>query len=280
MGERIAQDDRQKIELEVVSQRARLRITRLVRDATQANGPDGSQIRLVRINRFINLMNTARGGKIYRLEMWGDDYAVGEYAWHLGELELVFRRPATLELIEGLADLLAEDLLSVPDLNAILADDGVGIQFKWTNDTISVDVVPVDELPDEPIESSEHTNMRKLFDRMDRALEAQDWPLAVHTAASVFETLAKSVVTNPNVQSQSLGSWFQLYRNHSNLSDAILDEIKDIFDRRNTTPLAGHGSMADPSTTEEEARTMRELTRTIVRLERALSTISTQVSTT
>lgn len=279
LGERIKAGDRGKIELEVVSQRARLRLTRYFRDQTQASGPEGNTIRLVRINRIINLMNTARGAKIYLLEMWDDDYAIGEYGWHLGELELIFRRPSTVELVEGLADLIAEELISCGDANTIFEDDGVGIKFVWKNEALLVEVTPVDQLPDEDLEPSEHTNMRKLFDRMDRALEASDWPLVVHTAASVFETLAKSIVTNPNVQGKSLGSWFALYRKHSALSESILDEIKSIFDKRNTEALAGHGSTVDPATTEKEARVMRELTRTIVKLERELSRNSSQVST-
>ncbi|AZU04881.1 hypothetical protein X907_2366 [Glycocaulis alkaliphilus] len=233
----------------------------------------------MRINRIINLMNTVRGNKIYLLEMWDDDYAVGEYGWHLGELELIFRRPSTLELVDGLADLISEGLISSKDVNSIFKDDGVGIQFAHNDDeSLIVKLTPVEELPDEELEPSEHTNMRKLFDRMDRALEASDWPLVVHTAASVFETLAKSIVTNPTVQNQSLGSWFALYRKHSTLSDSILDEIKSIFDKRNTEALAGHGSTVDPATTEKEARVMRELTRTIVKLERELSVISPQFS--
>lgn len=258
-----------QFELEVVSSEARLRLTRILRTRTRA--PGDPQIRLIRQNAVVNLANSAMDRPVYVLELGDWDYEPAEYAWHQGELELVMRRPNTVQLVDILADLIAAGTLMSDEVNGILESDRCGIRFKENDDgdaTAELTSIPdlgVDAPPDE------NTNIRRLFDRMDRATQDRDWSLVLHTAASIFETLAKLVVPNPNVQNQSLGGWFALYRNHSALAAPLLDVIEAIFQRRNIEPLAGHGSTRDPAITEEEAIQVNQLTRTLVRLERELA---------
>jgi hypothetical protein len=267
---------REQMELEVVSSEARLRLTRLLRQSVKTSqSEDSHQIELIRINRIVNLANAVLGRPIYILELGDWDYEPSEYAWHNGELELVMRRPDTPQLVEILVDLIDAGCVRIADVNAILKADGSGIRLHDGDNGIQADLTELSDLPDASLEGpGEHVNVRKLAERMDRAMQDRDWALVLHTAASIFETVAKQVVANPNVQNQSLGSWFSLYRKHSKLAIPLLDTIEAIFKRRNIEPLAGHGSSSDPSITEEEAIQVRELTIAFVRLERTLSAVS------
>jgi hypothetical protein len=60
-------------------------------------------------------------------------------------------------------------------------------------------------------------------------MQDQDWSLVLHTAASIFEAVAKLVVPSPTVQNQGLWGCFQLYRKHSRLTVPLLDTIEEIF---------------------------------------------------
>ena len=275
-------ETREQVGLEVISSEARLRLTRLLRRvARSARGEDAHQIELIRINQAVNIANTVLGRPIYSLELSDWDYLPAEYGWHYSELELVLRRPDTVQLVEILADLIEAGPLNADEVNAILKADGCGIRFEGGGgEAAGVILLDLADLQPGPIIVDEHINVRKLVDRMDRAMAAKDWPLVLHTAASIFETVAKDVVPNVNVQGQSLGGWFDLYRKYSRLAAPLLDTIQEIFTRRNVEPLAGHGSLADPSSTESEAIQVRELTLTFVRLERLLVTAAVPLAAT
>jgi hypothetical protein len=110
---------------------------------------------------------------------------------------------------------------------------------------------------------------------MDRALAGKDAAGVLHVAASIFETLAKDVLKNPNVDNQPLGGFFEAYRKKSLLPDTILDYMLQIYKDRNTSPLAGHGSTAVPDISEQQAIVLAELTKAIIRSERSLAVRST-----
>lgn len=272
-SEVLTQRQRRQLELEVVSSNARLRLTRLLRAATRDRGEDPS-IQLIRANAVINLANTVSNRPIYQLESdgWGV-YEPAEYGWHQGELELIHRRPNTPQLIEILADLITEDWLDENLINEILEADRCSVRFSRKNGAVQVEVIDLPPL-DENASVEQNPNIRQLFDRLDRAMEDQDWTLVLHTGASIFETLAKLVVPKPGVQDQSLGSFFAAFRKHSKLAVPLLDTIEAIYKRRNIEPLAGHGSIKDPNITREEAIQIANLTRALVRLERELGFVN------
>jgi hypothetical protein len=115
--------------------------------------------------------------------------------------------------------------------------------------------------------SVEHPNIRVLIDRMDDAAARDDRAGVLHASASVFETMAKDVVDIQTVQDQTLKSFFERYRKDSTLPDAILDYILAVYEARNVTPLAGHGSTQMPNLSREEAITLAEMTKAFVRIE-------------
>ncbi|WP_432359187.1 hypothetical protein [Sporosarcina sp. UB5] len=264
------QIDVERLQYEVISNEARLKLTRLIRN--YSNDEDNN-MQILRQNRFINIANNVLGKPIYVLEP--DDagyYDPVEHAWHLGEIELIMRLPSTAELVEILADLIQERLLDVDIINEVLISDGSSLEFELNNysDTVFVHVVPIEQI-DEVDDSQEHPNIRKLIRRMENALSDEDYAGVLHASASVFETLAKDIFGLPSVENQTLASFFDGYRNRSNLPESVLDYILEIYKRRNVEPLAGHGSTLPPSIEREEAIMLSEMTKTFVRLERKLA---------
>ncbi|OQW38988.1 MAG: hypothetical protein A4S08_08600 [Proteobacteria bacterium SG_bin4] len=115
-----------------------------------------------------------------------------------------------------------------------------------------------------------HPNISLLMDRMINAFENEDPSGVLHASASIFETMAKSITAIDTVQSKSLGSFFERYRKESMIPQEILNYIQSIYIRRNTEPLAGHGSTALPEITLKEATVIIELTKALVRIEGTL----------
>lgn len=270
----IDNSDKQKLEAEVVPDFARLQLTRLARAKCICDDRD---VELVRINRFVNLSRTVLGKPVYVLHP--DDmgmYEVSEYAWHFAELELVFRRPTSAELSELLADMVQSELLSISEVNSILENNNVSFKVTESPDSeIGIELLSVDEIEDKTSEP-DHPNIRALIGRMDQAFESEDYSGVLHASASIFETLAKIVFNSASVESSTLGSIFEGYKNRSKLPGFLLDHIKNTYDRRNSEPLAGHGSTLPSTVSKDDAIVLVELTKPCVRLERKLADQSAQ----
>ena len=73
------------------------------------------------------------------------------------------------------------------------------------------------------------------------------------------------------IPQKSLGVFFESYRKSSLLPSPILDYILDLYKRRNTVPLAGHGHLDVTTIKNEEAIVLAEMTKAFVRIERQLS---------
>jgi hypothetical protein len=268
--------DKQKnaLALEVVPQEARLEITRIIRDVCKVF--DESEISLIRENEFINVANQVLGNPIYVLDGgdWGE-YHPAEYAWHHGQRELIMRVPSTPQLAEILADYLQKEMIGVRQVNDVLARYGCSFSFEEVDSvrdnktTVKVKVLPVESIAEVDL-NSDHPNVRRLVARMDRSLKDNDFAGLLHASASVFETLAKDIMDNPNVNTQTLASFFDGYRKKSLLPEPVLDYMLLVYKERNVVPLAGHGSLTAPSISAEQAVALCELTKTIVRIERKL----------
>ena len=270
----LSQAEKRQLEMEVVPAETRLKLTRLIRERCNSRE---SAIQLVWIARFVNMANHLMNRQIYELESddWGEDYPHAAYAIIESERELIMRRPTTVELAEILADYLQEGMLEPKAVNDVLREANCGFVFRKheTSDdriSISVKIISVSEIADADL-SHEHPNIRVLVDRMERALTDDDYPAVLHSAASIFETLAKDVVSNPKIQNKTLASFFDAYRKESKLPDALLDYVQQVYRDRNTKPLAGHGSIKPPRISQREAVVLAELTKAIVRSERRLA---------
>ncbi len=118
-----------------------------------------------------------------------------------------------------------------------------------------------------PNEASVHPNIQILISRMNDALQRRDYSGVLHASASIFETLAKDIIAIPSVQDQTLKSFFDRYRKDSGLPNAVLDYILEIYDSRNVTPLAGHGSIQTPLISRLEAISLCEMTKAFAKIE-------------
>lgn len=268
----LTKSERESLELEVVSERARLLLTRLLREATAAESPT---VKIVLQNNAINIANNVLGLPIYKLEAEdGDYYYPSEYGWHNAEIEIMMKRPATVDLCEVLADLIQAGVLRSKDVNEILESENVSFRFSGHGfeDSVEVEVIAIEDIAEH--DDKEHPNIRLLIKRMDTALENEDTSGVLHASASVFETLAKDVINIQSVQDQTLAAFFDRYKKDSNLPDEILDYILSTYKQRNKEPLAGHGSMKPTTITKQKAVILAEMTKAFVRIERQLLSMS------
>lgn len=270
-GQVLSKEDKVHLEEEFVSTEARLRLTRLLREVTDHKD---QEIRTIQINRAANVARAVLGLPIYRLHSGGEEYYMPvEHAWHYGELELIMRRPSTSQIAETIADLVRARILGVADVNAVLEDEKIGFRIIGESHADAcVQVASVEELDDKESDA-EHPNIRTLLKRMDVLLEERDTSGVLHASATIFETLAKDVVNNPQVANETLGSFIEQYRKKSALAGPLLDFMFRVYKRRNTEPLAGHGHLSEPTVTLEEAQLLRDFTRMIVRHERRLAPV-------
>lgn len=127
--------------------------------------------------------------------------------------------------------------------------------------------VEIGEQPIQPDTITIHPNIQVLIGRMEDALRRDDYPGVLHSSSCIFESLAKDVIGIPSIQDQTLKSFFERYRKDSALPNEILNYILNIYESRNTTPLAGHGSTRTPSMSREGAICLSEMTKAFVRIE-------------
>ena len=126
--------------------------------------------------------------------------------------------------------------------------------------------------------TDEQPNIRLLINRMTIALDNSDPSGVLHASASIFETMAKGIIGIDAIQDQTLASFFERYRKDSGLPEEVLDYILSIYKRRNTEPLAGHGSTKSPNITKQEAIILAELTRAFVKIERQLHVMNIRLN--
>jgi len=270
----IAAEDLKKLDIDIVSQDLKVYLTRLLHRQIES---EDSEIEILRQNSVINKSRSILGLTIYVLE--SDEhgyYHPAEHAWHNGEMELIFRRLNTIQFAEFLCELVEDERFSMEDVNILLERDGVSFRISkvlstepTTNTKIAVSVLPIEYL--ETVgHSEEHPNVRLLVHRMEQHLEVGDYAGVLHSSASIFETVAKQVVALPTVQNQTLKSFFERYRKDSLLPETVLDYILSVYDKRNITPLAGHGSTLPPNMSREEAIVISEITKAFIRIEYSL----------
>jgi putative lipoic acid-binding regulatory protein len=271
--------EKKKLEFEVISDHSRLKLTRLLRHATRAQS---SVVKIVLQNNAINIARNVLGLPIYELEAEdGDYYYPSEYGWHNAEIELAMRRPDTADLVETLADLIQEGVFDTDSVNKILEGDNASFSFSSAGNLddmdVSVTIMSIEEIEELHHVDDDHPNIRLLISRMNSALDSGDNSGVLHASACVFETLAKDIISVESIQNQTLASFFDRYRNESELPNEILDYILTIYKRRNIEPLAGHGSTQTTSIGNKDAVILAEMTRAFVRIERQLSSMSIRV---
>jgi len=268
----LSDEDKKQLEYEVVSQEARVYLTRLIE-----RNPSFSNRSFLSKNWIVNRSRSLVGKSVYVLEPGRlGEYEDSEYAWHSGEFELSLRRLDTIRLVELIAEILEHEWLTAKEVNETLKKESSSFRFHRKNRTVTVEVFSVEKLEEDAPHSDEHPNIRILVKRMATGLEQKDYSAVLHASATIFETLAKDIVDIPSVQDQTLGTFFSRYEKDSQLPTDLKAKILATYQARNKMPLAGHGSTQEPTLDEQEAITLTELTKAFVRIEYALQTNSSK----
>jgi hypothetical protein len=261
----ITQEQIKQLDYEVLSKDFLIYLTRSLLD--WAEDVEYAEDIIARKNRIINLSSTILGDKIYLLE--SDDmgaYIQAEYDWHDSNFLLIFRKLNTIQFIEFASELLRANYFKIYFLNEALKSENASFRFVKENGKFKIEVFNVEEIEEADI-TEEHPNIRLLVSRMESSLDKDDYSGVLHSSASIFETMAKDIVGISTIQDKTLKSFFDRYKLDSNLPESILDFILDTYDKRNVTPLAGHGSLEEPNITKEQAIILSEMTKSIVRIE-------------
>ena len=260
-----------QLEFEVIPFRARLQLTRLLRGFVEA--VDDNKGFVIRSCGILNICRNVLSEPVVIVEADGyGEYEFFDTAWVRSELEACMRVPDTFQLVETIADLMQAGWVKEGDINDIFSDNGVGVSFSKKSEKVKVKVLPVEQI--EESEEQDIPNIRLLVSRMDTAFQGDDHSGVLHASASIFETLAKDVVKMESVENQTLASFFDRYKKDSSLPEPVLNYMLEIYKKRNTEPLAGHGSTKPPEVTRDEAIILAEMTKAFVRIERQLGLTS------
>lgn len=258
-----------ELEKEVISVELRVHLTRLLEKKLKERKSDHH---IIFMNSLINASRSLIGKTIWVLEPGEMGYEDEEYAWHYGEFHLLFRRLSTPQLAEYLCDLIDQSWFTAEELNELMKQEGASFRFFQTPNQPGVELLDIKILEEmEEENANAHPNIRLLIKRMEAALDSRDVSGVLHASASIFETLAKDIVPLQSIQNQTLKSFFDRYRKDSKLPPKLLDYILEIYDARNTEPLAGHGSTARPRLTLSQATVLAEMTKAFVRIEYTLN---------
>jgi len=263
----VTKEDVPKLELEVIPQELRVYLTRVLESRISRGDDEDGPTRIIWQNRFINRARNLLGLPLYVLQSddWGF-FHPAEHAWHQGEFEIMLRRLSTVQFAEWICDVIQWEFFKVDEINELLEQENLSFRIEERNEKLSVEVFSIEKLEREA-EHAEHPNIRLLVNRMDDALQREDYAGVLHSSASIFETMAKDVIRSPTVQNQTLKGFFDRYRKDSELPGEMLNYIISIYDARNTTPLAGHGSTQRPKISMKTAIELRELTIAFVKIE-------------
>ncbi|MEC1686003.1 hypothetical protein [Bacillus mojavensis] len=264
----LTKKEKEILKYEIISPETRLKFTRYIRSQCL---DEEKKVRIVHLNRIINIANSVIGRKNYVLDPQYDDGLLEiEYGWHFGELELILRIPNTIQFIEIIIDLLEQGILSLDVVSKLFNESSASFYIEETEDGFQLTTFSLTEEA-QFNDIDEHPNIRLLIDRMNLLFDKQDYSGVLHTSATILETLAKDIINRDTIGDQSLGSFIELYKKESRLPNEILGYIHAIYKKRNLEPLAGHGSTSAPSINKKEAIIISEMTKSFVLMESKLS---------
>ena len=250
-----------QLKYEVLSKDFYIYLTRYLNDWCEEE--ENGLTTIMRKNRLINLSRTISGGKIYTLT---DDLESIEFSWHDSNFLLIFRELNTIEFIEFVCDLINYDYFKIDFINDLLKKEGASFFIYSSSGKLRIEIYSIEEIEKEFLDE-EHINIRTLVSRMDTAFQNHDYANVLHASASIFEIMAKDIIGIDSIQDKTLKSFFDRYRTDSKLPSEILDYILETYNNRNSTSLAGHGSLATPAITKEQSIILNEMTKAFVRIE-------------
>lgn len=112
-----------------------------------------------------------------------------------------------------------------------------------------------------------HSNVVVLIGRMEKCLESNDPSGVLHAASNILETMAKDVLGDEKLATQTLGDFIKKYEREPSLPNEVKNVVGAIYNLRNTMPLSGHGSTNEPNINMQDAIVIAAATKFVVEIE-------------
>lgn len=223
--------------------------------------------RIPYLQRIVNLANNLSERKFFDLDTdQFDDYFPEDVARLETEFMICIRRLNPIQFIEFLGTVVEYEYIDINDANIILKEinSSVAIELDTTGH-LSISILPMADKS--ALDNDASPNLRTILRRMDSYLNDEDYADVLLNSAMAIEFISKQIYGSSKIYNQSFGSYFEGYKNKTTLPEPIIDWMLQIYKRRNTEPLASHGSPLPPSITCEEASLIAEMTKAFIRYE-------------
>ena len=223
--------------------------------------------RIPYLQRIVNLANNLSERKFFDLDTdQFDDYFPEDVARLETEFMICIRRLNPIQFIEFLGTVVEYEYIDINDANIILKEinSSVAIELDTTGH-LSISILPMADKS--ALDNDASPNLRTILRRMDSYLNDEDYAAVLLNSAMAIEFISKQIYGSSKIYHQSFGSYFEGYKNKTTLPEPIIDWMLQIYKRRNTEPLASHGSPLPPSITCEEASLIAEMTKAFIRYE-------------
>ena len=223
--------------------------------------------RIPYLQRIVNLANNLSERKFFDLDTdQFDDYFPEDVARLETEFMICIRRLNPIQFIEFLGTVVEYEYIDINDANIILKEinSSVAIELDTTG-YLSISILPMADKS--ALDNDASPNLRTILRRMDSYLNDEDYAAVLLNSAMAIEFISKQIYGSSKIYNQSFGSYFEGYKNKTTLPEPIIDWMLQIYKRRNTEPLASHGSPLHPSITCEEASLIAEMTKAFIRYE-------------
>jgi hypothetical protein len=261
----LSKDDAISLKYEWIPLSAKVQLTRLLdRYCPPHVNP---HTRIPYLQRIVNLANNLSERKLFDLDpdQFGD-YFPEDVARLESEFMICIRRLNPIQFIEFLATVVELGYIKVDDANAILKEANSSVTIKL-DDSGRVSTSTISTAGQFTLDNDASPNLRTLVSRMDRYLNDEDYAGVLSNSAMAIELISKEIYGSSKIYNQSFGSYFEGYKNNTTLPEPVIDWMLQIYKRRNTEPLAAHGSPLPPSITCEEASLIAEMTKAFIRYE-------------
>ena len=219
------------------------------------------------MQRIVNLANNLSERKLFDLDPdpFGD-YFPEDVARLESEFMIHIRRLNPIQFIEFLASVVEYEYIDINDANIILKEVNSSVTIELdTTGRASISILPMADKS--ALDNDASPNLRTILSRMDSHLNDEDYAAVLFYSAMAIEFISKEIYGSSKIYNQSFGSYFKGYKNKTTLPEPVIDWMLEIYKRRNTEPLAAHGSPLSPSITCEEATLIAEMTKAFIRYE-------------
>jgi len=261
----LSKDDAISLEYEWIPLSAKVQLIRLLdRYCPPHVNP---HTRIPYLQHIVNVANNLSERKLFDLDPdhYGD-YFPEDVARLESEFMICIRRLNPIQFIEFLASVVEYEYIDINDANIILKEvnSSVAIELDTTG-RASISILPMADKS--ALDNDASPNLRTILSRMDSYLNDEDYAAVLHNSATAIEYISKQIYGSSKIHNQSFASYFKGYKNKTTLPEPVIDWMLEIYKRRNTEPLAAHGSPLPPSITCEEATLIAEMTKAFIRYE-------------